>query len=161
MLATAGSIAVTRHLNQAWNVRIVPIGLGAKHDLGMLEVPIERGMASPVAERPMMVDSILLCAYDTLEAGLGIDHVDGVKIDVQGFELDVLRGMREMLLRDHPDLVVELHQGVDRDAFSSFLADAGYLDPGLPIETGEVTPPYGDNLSYHFRPSVDRAHLRR
>ncbi|WP_255564576.1 FkbM family methyltransferase [Mameliella sp. CS4] len=42
----------------------------------------------------------------------GIDKVDAIKIDVQGFELEVLRGLREMLERDRPIIWMEFAEGL-------------------------------------------------
>jgi len=49
-----------------------------------------------------------------------LQQIDGVKIDVQGMELDVLSGMKRLLKTYTPKLIVELHPGVDRDALLIF-----------------------------------------
>jgi FkbM family methyltransferase len=60
--------------------------------------------------------------YDSL----GVEGpVSLVKVDVQGAERDVLRGMREMLERDHPTLVVE-QKGKEGTAASEWAQDLGY-----------------------------------
>ena len=43
------------------------------------------------------------------------------KIDVEGHELDCLRGMKSLLTRDRPDLIIE-----GGDKVADFLADLGY-----------------------------------
>jgi FkbM family methyltransferase len=40
----------------------------------------------------------------------GIDNVGFIKIDVEGFENEVLEGARELLLRDRPNLLVEMEE---------------------------------------------------
>jgi FkbM family methyltransferase len=42
---------------------------------------------------------------------LKLDHVDMIKIDAEGFELNVLHGAKEILERFHPILLVELIDG--------------------------------------------------
>jgi FkbM family methyltransferase len=55
-----------------------------------------------------------------------------VKIDVEGAELLVLRGMRELIRRDRPFLIIELDDGflrelgADAQRECDFLSDAGY-----------------------------------
>jgi hypothetical protein len=54
-----------------------------------------------------------------------------VKLDVEGHELPALRGMKELLRRDHPRLIVE---GRSEDVLA-FLRDLGYHyedDPSSP-----------------------------
>jgi FkbM family methyltransferase len=47
--------------------------------------------------------------FDRVRMTLGIDKVDLLKMDVEGAEMDILLGMREMLERDHPTLIIEVH----------------------------------------------------
>lgn len=55
-----------------------------------------------------------------------------IKLDVDGFELRVLRGARKCLSQNHPRLWVEVHpqflsrQGSSADAVLNFLREAGY-----------------------------------
>jgi FkbM family methyltransferase len=48
-----------------------------------------------------------------------------VKIDVQGLELQVLRGMASTIERSRPLVMIE--RGVDEDSCTSFLSEFGYL----------------------------------
>lgn len=45
----------------------------------------------------------------TIDAALTDESVDFVKIDVEGFEMSVLRGMKTVISQDHPTLFVEVH----------------------------------------------------
>jgi Methyltransferase FkbM domain len=81
------------------------------------------------------------------------ERIDGVKIDVQGMELEVLKGMKMLLKTYHPKLVVELHSGVDRTALLDLLETCGYSRRATPIYSvpgEEQEPQYYDNLSYAF-----------
>jgi FkbM family methyltransferase len=65
--------------------------------------------------------------------GLKLRPPQLVKIDVEGVELAVLRGMTNILEASRPKIIVELH-GVDDDEVERFLRAAGYeprqLDDG-------------------------------
>jgi hypothetical protein len=76
--------------------------------------------------------------------------VHGVKIDVQGMELEVIEGMRQTLLSQHPKLIVEFHSGVDRARALELLSECGYSAPGAPIDTARRASPYQDDKSYLF-----------
>jgi FkbM family methyltransferase len=82
----------------------------------------------------------------------GSDAIHGVKIDVQGMELETLGGMRDALARWRPRLVLELHAGVSREAVLSLLRELGYSSEAVAIEPvrGERTPQFLDNHSYAF-----------
>jgi hypothetical protein len=67
-----------------------------------------------------------LCAGDTI--------VHGIKIDVQGMELEALRGMRRLLAEHRPKLVLEIHQGVPRDQVLDLLESCGYMVDSEPID---------------------------
>ena len=57
--------------------------------------------------------------------GSGFGHVDLIKIDVEGMELRVLRGARELITRCRPLLLVE-HLKSDAAALQAWLHAAGY-----------------------------------
>lgn len=42
-------------------------------------------------------------------------HIDWIKIDVEGMELDVLEGARKTIKESKPNLLVELHHFIDKD----------------------------------------------
>jgi hypothetical protein len=91
--------------------------------------------------------------WPTINGGNGQIH--GVKIDVQGMELETLDGMRDALARWRPRIVLELHAGVSRDAVLSLLRELGYSSDAIAIEPvrGERTPQFLDNHSYAFHPA--------
>jgi len=154
--ASAGCIAQTRLANHLEHITVVPIGLGAPESLEVQRLPITRGMADLTLKGEGAHDwweSLAIARFDWLWPRLhgGKAHVHGVKIDVQGMELDVLCGMGDLLRQQKPALVVELHTGVDREAFRSLLRSAGYSTNATSIETH--LPPsaeLSDNCSYAF-----------
>jgi hypothetical protein len=76
-----------------------------------------------------------------------------VKIDVEGLELDVLRGMRRTLAESAPELFVELHgAGPERKtansaAVAELLLEAGYrvlhVETGAAVVEPAESPPEG------------------
>jgi len=47
--------------------------------------------------------------FDEWKSEEVIDQVDLVKLDVEGAELNVLRGMKNTLQSHHPGILVEVH----------------------------------------------------
>lgn len=56
---------------------------------------------------------------------LGLERLDFVKLDVEGMEMEVLRGGRDALARHRPIMMIEVMKS-DREAIGAFLAELGY-----------------------------------
>lgn len=154
MLATAGCLSRTRELNELRQLTVVPVALSDCADLATGTLPIVRGMVDSTLTTGGGAEPFLAARLDWLWPRIGGDceSVDGVKVDVQGMEIEVLRGMSGILRTHRPKLAIEFHRGVSRCGLLALLADAGYGRPGTPIEPlpGESAPSYADNRSYAF-----------
>ncbi|HEY6895043.1 MAG TPA: FkbM family methyltransferase, partial [Rhodanobacteraceae bacterium] len=84
------------------------------------------------------------------QIALGLPDPDFVKIDVEGLELEVLRGMTDVIARRRPALYIEIH-GADMEkklenvtAVAEFLWNAGYtlhhVESGLAIDDRSKLP---------------------
>lgn len=161
MLSTAGYVTQTRQLNNFPQLTVVPFGLAVPETLEIISLPVTRGMVDSTIDRTTddgrqkeWLETIMVARFDWLWTRIcgNEPRIDGVKIDVQGMEIDVLTGMMDTLRSEHPKLVVELHRGVDREKFLHTIALAGYACDAIPIEPveGEVSPLYMDDHSYFF-----------
>jgi FkbM family methyltransferase len=163
MLTTAGHLVRTRQLNGFPQLTVVPLALGAtarSFELqqlttirGMIDSTLATDGADPMP-RVGWQETILTCRFDDLWPGLCGKNarIDGIKIDVQGMEIEAVRGMSAQLQAHKPKLVIEVHRGVSREELLGLLARLGYRRPAVPIEpvAGEVEPRYLDNRSYAF-----------
>jgi FkbM family methyltransferase len=164
-LTTLGYLNQTRTMNSLAQVTVVPFGLGTPGGLRVTSVPVVRGMANSLASEG--TEDIYLMGFDDFWTQLGKRPVHGVKIDVQGMELDVLEGMTETLRDQHPKLVIEIHAGVDRHRFTEILRSLGYQLPGVSVQAAPVDHQltYRDDWSYAFthrtlKPDVAVAPIR-
>ena len=156
VVATAGCLARTRALNGLEQLTIIPLALGSDPGIRGERLPSVRGMVDrtvDVAES----ESFFVTGLDWLwpQIASANDPIHGIKIDVQGAELFALRGMTKTLERWKPKLVIEFHEGVDRDAVLSLLKDVGYALRPLSIETRQraASSALLDNTSYAFSPA--------
>ena len=88
------------------------------------------------ADGHVEVTAIIAVGLDAIWDGIadGDPVVHGIKIDVQGMELEALRGMRRILSRHRPKIVLEVHRDVPRDEILTLLESCGYLPDTEPID---------------------------
>jgi FkbM family methyltransferase len=160
VVTSAGCIAQTRLANRLDQIAVVPFGLGSPESLDVKRLPISRGMADlTLGDRAdsLLWETIQVARFDWLWPRLNGNKpvVHGVKIDVQGMELEVLDGMSGLLREQNPALVVELHRGVDRTRLLEILVAAGYSPEAMPIDPdpNERSATLCDDRSYAFLPS--------
>ena len=160
MLSTAGYLNQTRNANGFMQMTVIPIGLGIQRELSLLHLPIVRGMVDSTLESRDASESetLLACSLDELWPKIngGDAHIHGIKVDVQGMELEVLAGMSGVLRAERPKLVVELHQGVNRNDFLTLLERLGYSRQAQILEPvpGELEPQFVNDRSYAFSPLI-------
>jgi FkbM family methyltransferase len=154
LLQTAGCILRTRRANRLAQLTVVPVGLDASSALTLKSLPSVRGMVDSTWTGGGWSETIFVAQLDWLWPQIcgARDRIDGVKIDVQGMEIDAVRGMSALLKRFKPKLVLEFHRDVSRTAILDLLREAGYSSRPAPIEPveGETEPRYLDNRSYAF-----------
>jgi FkbM family methyltransferase len=73
-----------------------------------------------------------MVSLDTWMASNGVDRVNVIKIDVEGFELEVLKGAQEILARNKPSLIIEADDrllsrtGASVEMLTGYLSSFGY-----------------------------------
>lgn len=95
-------------LNQFTQIKCKQFGLGSQSE----EVVIysenqNRGGASIVNRRSEQKETIQICPLDAI---LSEEKVDLLKIDVEGYEFEVLKGAEEIIRKDHPAIILEYSQ---------------------------------------------------
>jgi FkbM family methyltransferase len=159
MGATSAHLTRTRTINELSQLVVVPCGLGAPESLRLTQLPVVRGMLdATVSEGCTTYESCLVARLDWLWDRIcgGQRRIDGIKVDVQGMETDVLQGMVGLLSEFTPWLVIEVHQGVGRRELLELLDSVGYVEGGVPVEpaSGKEEPAYLDDRSYSFKASL-------
>lgn len=151
-LSTAGCLSLTASANKFAHLTVVPMGLGTPETVTLKRVTTVRGMVDGIVELGDANETIVLARLDWLWPYLCGDReeIHGVKIDVQGMELEVLGGMRQLLATHHLKLLIEIHKNVDRDELMDLLESCGYARRGQTVETAGGGPDYIDNFSYVF-----------
>jgi FkbM family methyltransferase len=112
--------------NRLTNVAIIPAALAAEAGVARLQVAPKRhgghntlgafahdGMAAVESEE------IAVETLDALAQDLALERVDVMKIDVEGTEVKVLTGARDLLARSRPTLLIEANEAALRGQATS------------------------------------------
>lgn len=145
-------------LNKVENIELLPFGLGEKKDtVRLYEVNSNNpGMNRIIpGDQSAPFQEIQIEELDALLEARGINSVDFIKLDVEGYEHSVLKGGKGLLQRCHPVLFIELddtnlrtHQSSAR-MLMDFLQACGYKQ-FLRADTLSVLRPDEDHSGCHF-----------
>lgn len=124
------------------NVAVIPTALGCEAGLATLTIPLKRrgslGFGLAHLGKPdqrwgtVAQEIVAVATIDSVVKTLGLDRLDFVKADIEGWELRLLRGAEATLERFRPRLLLEvsdaqLERAGDRvDEVFAFLAAHGY-----------------------------------
>lgn len=137
-LITAACLERTARANRLGQLVALPFALSEASRPVVSRFVTERGMidsqlpAGGQAEMTAIVAVGLDAIWDGIAGGDPVVH--GIKIDVQGMELDALRGMKRLLVNHRPKIVLEIHRDVPRDEVLALLDECGYLPDNEPID---------------------------
>jgi FkbM family methyltransferase len=157
---TAGTLAATKVANRLQQLIVVPLALGNPPSMRRIETcPTASGMANYHTRNNGLCESAFVVALDSVWTGLCNENhrISGVKIDVQGWEIETIQGMLNLLRIYTPKLAVEIHAGVDRNELLDLLTEAGYERTPTPVEAVAEQPgslQLLDNRTYVFSPLV-------
>lgn len=116
---------ITRHLESAniSNLTIHNVAVSALAGELELNIPIIRGRSRPALasledrDGPVASRRVPVVTIDSL----GFEHVDLIKVDVEGHELSVIEGARDTLSRCRPIILIEIEQRhIDRPIVDVF-----------------------------------------
>lgn len=122
------------------NLRVYDVAVGASAARGVLTIPVEAAFAgSPSAtlRRAEHAAATMDVAVATLDSLMSGHDVALIKIDVEGAELDVLRGARATIRQCRPLMMIEVEQRHHDDGLEGVVKEiealcyrAAYLDAG-------------------------------
>lgn len=127
-------------LNNVLNVTPIQCALGPINGITHMDLHDPTQQNSPAGERVGKGESEV--SMHTLDA-LGIGKVDFIKIDVEGFELEVLKGMSRTLELYHPDIYIEIHYVSLIELINKYLWHFGYAPTAL-VKTVVIFPDDGE-----------------
>lgn len=163
--AFEASPTTARHLkiaerNPVGNIKIHPVAVS--DHCGQVEFSLgpadHSGVSSirPLGSKESIRVEVPCVAIDDYFADL--ERVKLIKIDVEGAEMMALRGMKKLLNRKHPYVILEMTDKFLRDLGSSpeelieFMADAGYTAHPVANPSHSLSLPIVDQIDVLFIP---------
>jgi len=136
-------LALNMHLNYCQNVIMHHNALGSSEQWVEVFVPKEtwtqqisqtlinegHGTVTESMEHSMGDRAQMIC-LDSLH----LDDISLIKIDVEGFEMEVIRGGLETIRRNHPVMIVEIFQNEELDGKIKEIEDLGYIHLPLDVD---------------------------
>jgi FkbM family methyltransferase len=127
-----------------WQDRVTVIRAAVGQCSGQVRFASARGQESRIEIRPEVCDGVIAVPMVTLDDALAGQRIDVIKIDVEGFEQQVLEGARKNLTeeRQRPRaILVEVHPFAWADAGTSSASFLSLLDEmGFRVEDMEGAP---------------------
>ena len=150
-------------LNRCRNVCAEPLALGMTVGTAQLFMCIGQdtgcnSLRPPAVTDPIRRITVPITSLDRYlaEANIGADDIDALKLDVEGAELDVLKGAPSVLSSARPFILCELADirtapwGYRSQATYSFLAARGYrwfsFTPQARLRPARVAGQFNENL---------------
>jgi FkbM family methyltransferase len=137
-------IAENLQLNGFSQTRILSLALGRSRGSFVLEKPFEASRINLEKSTASAGDiTVEVHRLDDLIETEKLPRADLIKIDVEGAEFEVLRGMENYVQRYHPSFVIELHPdmlpmfGASVSDVLNWLTDRGYMLTAL--DAGEIS----------------------
>ncbi len=110
-------------LNQLENCALIPLAAWSRAgDIGWQSSDTLVWHKVDEAQGPQ---SIEVTTVDFLVGKLSLPHVDWIKLDIEGGEVEALKGAEQTLRRFHPKLFIEVHETLR--ALKQFLETMGYV----------------------------------
>lgn len=144
-------------------IQVFEMAVGNYEGVAQMNIPVENGILkhglahikeNEVINEGEKLYKVPIQRIDYLLATQEISHqVIGIKIDVENYELEVLKGAIETIKKYRPLLIIELWNDVKKDQCIQLMADLGYqvwilVDDKLVLYKGQ------DALDYFFIPSI-------
>ena len=127
-----------------WQDRVTVIRAAVGQCSGQVRFASARGQESRIEIRPEVCDGVIAVPMVTLDDALAGQRIDVIKIDVEGFEQQVLEGARKILTKERQRpraILVEVHPFAWADADTSSASFLSLLDEmGFRVEDMEGAP---------------------
>lgn len=130
-------LAINMHLNNIENVKLHHKALGNEHKFIKIQIPDEgwnhnrsKELVNIINEGHGTVFEASTDEKDKTELvrldDYNLNNVSFLKMDVEGFEMEVIKGAQETILRNKPVMIVEIFDGPETRKRLAYIESLGY-----------------------------------
>ena len=134
------------------NIKIHNIALSDHKGKGMMKLNGRGQLYQDEVGNNKDTNTVKLITFEEIWSKLSWDTIDLIKIDVEGAELSVLKGMEKIIKKYHPHLIIEIHPDRLEKYFNStamevyeFLKEHSYKL--TPVDKKTLDIPKDDNIT--------------
>ena len=117
--------------NNYENVELLNVAAGSEPGMAKLHLGIRRGTNSFFSDGTVErvgIEEVCIRTLDSVADELKLRKISFLKIDVEGFELEVLKGAQNILASNHPSIAMETHDfGPPEEEIADFLRTFDYV----------------------------------
>lgn len=110
-------------------IKVIPVGCSDKNGKSIFYfMPHNEGLSSLKEKEGSVKETILVRKLDDVckELKINSEKIKAIKIDVEGFELNVLKGSISILKKGHPLLIIEITDSKEEKSITNFLDKFGF-----------------------------------
>ena len=125
--------ALKRNMEMNRTQNVIAVNVAAWHCNTKLKLSFDRSSQGSSVKFDFGLGSVEVeaRALDGVLLEIGIDKIDLVKINVEGAELETLKGLRDTLRDSRPKVIVEVWHG-NVEKVKTFLSEIGYVMRTIP-----------------------------
>lgn len=149
-------LSKTKFFKKLSNLEIFKIGLSSQDDIVAFHIPLKKSGSvgygtshihledHKTIKGAYVEEKIKVTSLDNFVLSKNLKNISFIKIDVEGHELDVLKGAQKVIASDHPVIMIEINSehlarsNTSKHQIFDYLEKQGYTSARIVDATGDL-----------------------